>query len=208
MMEVQNMKKSDGGEANFILPETEKALNIIVEEIAFFFSVCRLVLQLVYIAYLLVRAFFLNQFFKITILLLAVCVFELIIMIVNMFGVCRNFAGSSSLKILRRVISFVVALVVCMDIFVLSETIQRWQGISAVLICLGWILAFAGDLFNATVPRYIRMILKSFKKDIEPSALASRSFEKVKEAAGHIAKKKAVKSLRGLRNWLSDIIQP
>lgn len=207
-MEVEYRKDSEANEANFILPETEKALNIIVEEIAFFFSVCRLVLQSVYIAYLLVRAFFLNQFFKITILLLAVCVLELSVMILNMVRDHKVYTGSSSLKIFRRVISFVVALVVCIDIFVLSETIQRWQGISAVLICLGWILAFAGDLFNATVPRYIRIILNSFKKDIEPSALASRSFEKVKEAAGHIAKKKAVKGLRGLRNWFNDIIQP
>ena len=67
-------------------------------------------------------------------------------------------------------------------------------------------MTFIGDLFFATVPRYTRIILNSFKKDIEPTALVSRGLEKAKEAAGHMAKRKAVRSWRNVKSWFSGLI--
>ena len=67
-------------------------------------------------------------------------------------------------------------------------------------------MTFIGDLFFATVPRYTRIILNSFKKDIEQTALVSRGLEKAKEAAGHMAKRKAVRSWRNVKSWFSGLI--
>ncbi|MBQ0039938.1 MAG: hypothetical protein KBS64_05885 [Treponema sp.] len=207
-MEVEYNRNPQTKEENFILPQTEKAINLIIGEFTFFFSLCRFVLQIVYIVYLILRAFYLKRFFWLTIGLLAFCLIQFIFLLINLKREKKiSSKVQAPIRYAKRLCSLGVAAIVGYDIFILEESTQRWQAISAVLICLGWILAFMGDIFSATVPRYARMILNSFKKDIEPTALASRSLEKVKEAAGHMAKRKAVRSWRNIKSWFSDLCQ-
>lgn len=206
-MEVEYSKSVESENANFILPETEKALNLIIGEICFFFSVCRFVLQIVYIAYLVLRIFFMDRFFIFTAVLAGICVVQLFVLMMELVKEKRVGARVNfSFRFAKRIVSLAVAVIVVIDIFVLSDSVKRWQGVSTILICLGWLLSFCGDLFSATVPRYVKMILSSFKQDIEPSALATRSLEKVKKAAGHMAKRKAVRSWRSIKTWFSDLI--
>ncbi|MCQ2240699.1 hypothetical protein [Treponema sp.] len=196
-------------EENFILPQTEKAINQIIDEFSYFFAVCRFVLQVVYIVYLILRFIYLERFQVYTMSLLGVCFIQFIFLLVSL-----KRQKKLSRKIVRpvrfakRLVSLAVAVIMALDIFGAQEVIQRWQAITGVLICLGWILSLAGDVFAATVPRYARMILTSFKKDIDPQALASRSISKVKEAAGNMAKRKAVRSWRNLKSWFNDLIDP
>lgn len=200
--------RKTAAQENFILPQTEKAINTIIGEFTFFFAVCRFVLQVVYIVYLILRAIYLEKYLIYTMVLLGICVIQFVFLLVSLYRQKKlSSAVVVPVRFAKRIVSFAVAGIVALDIFASSETIYRWQGIVAVLICLGWILSFAGDIFSATVPRYAKMILSSFKKDIEPQALASRSLEKVKEAAGHMAKRKAVRSWRNIKSWFSDLCQ-
>lgn len=206
-MEVQYVKNENNREENFILPETEKAINGIIAEIGRTFSLSRVLLQIVYIAYLAMRTFYMERFFAFNVVLLTICILQLLFFFADLNGK-KRISGKVDLpfRIAKRLVSLAVAGIFFMDIFVLSETVQRWQAVSGVLICLGWIMAFIGDLFFATVPRYTRIILNSFKKDIEPTALVSRGLEKAKEAAGHMAKRKAVRSWRNVKSWFSELI--
>ena len=60
-MEVQYVKNENNREENFILPETEKAINGIIAEIGRTFSLSRFFLQIVYIAYLAMRTFYMER---------------------------------------------------------------------------------------------------------------------------------------------------
>ncbi|WP_407398151.1 hypothetical protein [Treponema sp.] len=209
-MEIEYIDKGPSEpEENFILPQTEKAINQIIDEFTYFFSVCRFFLQVVYIVYLILRFIYLERYQVYTMSLLGVCSIQFMFLLVSL----KQQKKLSSrivrpVRFAKRLVSLAVAAIVALDIFGAAETIHRWQAITAVLICLGWILSLAGDVFAATVPRYARMILSSFKKDIDPQALASRSLSKVKEAAGNMAKRKAVRSWRSLKTWFNDLIDP
>lgn len=196
-MEVQYVKNENNREENFILPETEKAINGIIAEIGRTFSLSRFFLQIVYM----------ERLFAFNVVLLTICVLQLLFFFADLNGK-KRISGKVDLpfRIAKRLVSLAVAGIFFADIFILSETVHRWQAVSGVLICLGWIMTFIGDLFFATVPRYTRIILNSFKKDIEPTALVSRGLEKAKEAAGHMAKRKAVRSWRNVKSWFSGLI--
>ncbi|MCI5830813.1 MAG: hypothetical protein UHY90_01415 [Treponema sp.] len=207
-MEIEYIESSaEEDKENFILPETEKAINSIIEEFTRFFSTSRFVLQIVYIAYLVQRLVFLDYNFIFTLCLLGVCVVQFILFIVEIIRhkkLSKKIIGPFVYA--RRLVTLCVLVIVVMDIFGKNDAVYRWQAITAVFLCLGWILSLTGIIFSLTVPRYARMILTSFKKDIEPNALASRSFSKVKKAAGNMAKRKAVRSWRNIKSWFSDLI--
>ena len=46
---------------------------------------------------------------------------------------------------------------------------------------VGFILSVIGDIFNATFPAWIQIVLDSFKSDIEISGRAARSLDQFKE---------------------------
>ncbi len=147
-MEVQYVKNENNREENFILPETEKAINGIIAEIGRTFSLSRVLLQIVYIAYLAMRTFYMERFFAFNVVLLTICILQLLFFFADLNGK-KRISGKVDLpfRIAKRLVSLAVAGIFFMDIFVLSETVQRWQAVSGVLICLGWIMAFIGDLF-------------------------------------------------------------
>lgn len=192
---------------NFILPETEKVINQIIDEFTYFFFVCRFVLQFVYIIYLVLRFIYFDFYNIFTLVLLGICFIQFSFFIINIIKQKKiNVRILKTIGFAKCLVSFSVAFIVAMDIFGHNETIYRWQAITCVLLCLGWILSFTGRIFASTVPRYADMILTSFKKDIDPHSLASRSLTKVKEAAGYMAKRKAVRSWRNIKTWFFDLI--
>ena len=209
-MEIEYVDCGKGQpEENFILPQTEKTINQIIDEFTYFFSVCRFLLQVVYIVYLVLRFIYLDHYKSFTLSLLGVCLIQFVFLLVSVRQQKKISARIvRPVRLAKRLVSFAVAVIVAIDIFGNQEVIHRWQAITGVLICLGWILSIAGGVFAATVPRYARMILTSFKKDIDPQALATRSLCKVKEAAGNIAKRKAVRSWRNIKTWFNDLIDP
>lgn len=209
-MEIEYVDCGKGQtEENFILPQTEKTINQIIDEFTYFFSVCRFLLQVVYIVYLVLRFIYLDHYKSFTLSLLGVCLIQFVFLLVSVRQQKKISARIvRPVRLVKRLVSFAVAVIVALDIFGNQEVIHRWQAITGVLICLGWILSIAGGVFAATVPRYARMILTSFKKDIDPQALATRSLSKVKEAAGNIAKRKAVRSWRNIKTWFNDLIDP
>ncbi|MDO4507195.1 MAG: hypothetical protein Q4B64_09615 [Spirochaetales bacterium] len=196
-------------EENFILPQTEKAINQIIDEFTYFFSICRFLLQVVYIVYLVLRFIYLDRYQIFTLSLLGVCLVQFVFLLISLKQQKKISARIvKPIRFAKRFVSFAIAAIVVLDIFVNQEIVYRWQAVTGVLICLGWILSLAGDVFAATVPRYAKMILTSFKKDIDPQALATRSLSKVKEAAGNMAKRKAVRSWRNIKTWFNDLIDP
>ena len=209
-MEIEYVDCGKGQpEENFILPQTEKTINQIIDEFTYFFSVCRFLLQVVYIVYLVLRFIYLDHYKSFTLSLLGVCLIQFVFLLVSLKQQKKISARIvRPVRLAKRLVSFAVAVIVAIDICGNQEVIHRWQAITGVLICLGWILSIAGGVFAATVPRYARMILTSFKKDIDPQALATRSLSKVKEAAGNIAKRKAVRSWRNIKTWFNDLIDP
>lgn len=200
---------SAGGETrdeNFILPETEKAINAIIGEFQIFFYASRLVLQVVYLVYLGFRIWFRDQLFVPSVVMLAICIVQLFFLLGGIKKRRMNPVFAWTFRISRRIVSLSIAAIIFFDVFIAKDIISRWQGIIAVLICLGWILSLSGDVFEMTVPRYARMILDSFKRDIEISSLASRSFDRVKKAAGKAAREKTREKLRSLKNWFHDVM--
>ena len=62
-MEIEYVDCGKGQpEENFILPQTEKTINQIIDEFTYFFSVCRFLLQVVYIVYLVLRFIYLDHY--------------------------------------------------------------------------------------------------------------------------------------------------
>ena len=209
-MEIEYVDSGmEQSEENFILPQTEKAINQIIDEFTYFFSICRFLLHVVYIVYLVLRFIYLDHYQIFTLCLLGVCLVQFGFLLISLKQQKKISARIvKPIRLAKRFVSFPVAAIVVLDIFVNQEVVYRWQAVTGVLICLGWILSLAGDVFAATVPRYAKMILTSFKKDIDPQALATRSFSKVKKAAGNMAKRKAVRSWRNIKTWFNDLIDP
>lgn len=170
-------------EENFILPETERAINSIIAECSRFFGAARIAAAVLCLAYMVSRAFLFPSRIWLDVLLCALCLSQCVFLALEAKGRIAPGRSALVLRVAKRLASFAMLLVVLHDLFAFPERVGFWQVALCILMGAGWIVLLLGDIFELTVPRYSRMILLSFKKDIEPRALISRGMNEAKSAA-------------------------
>lgn len=169
-------------EENFILPETERTINSIIADCARFFGAARIAAAGVCLAYLVSRAFLFPSRLWLDVSLCALYLSQCVFLVLEAKGFFAPRNSALVLRVAKRLASFAMLFIVLHDVFAFPERVEFWQVALCILMGAGWVVLLLGDIFELTVPRYSRMIVSSFKKDIEPRALILRGMNEAKEA--------------------------
>lgn len=167
---------------NFVLPETEKSLNLIISKIKRSFDISFLCFSGLYAAYTVFRIIFMKEYFVLNIILCAVAWGIFIINALEFFKKIRfNHTLHLVFSILKRVICIFIFIISFINLFSSSDKILPYKILFTMFCGVGLIISVIGDIFSATIPVWTQTILTSFKSDIEISGLAERSFDHLKE---------------------------
>ena len=166
---------------NFVLPETEKSLNLIISKIKRSFDISFLCFSGLYAAYTVFRIIFMKEYFVLNIILCAVAWGIFIINALEFFKKIRfNHTLHFVFSILKRVICIFIFIISFINLFSSSDKILPYKILFTMFCGVGLIISVIGDIFSATIPVWTQTILTSFKSDIELSGLAERSFDHLK----------------------------
>ncbi len=167
---------------NFVLPETEKSLNLIISKIKLFFEIISLCFTGFYAAYTVFRIFFMPDYL-IPNIMLSVISWTIFTLTLLEFLKKIHFRHTVHLvfEICKRTVCVIIFILVFISLFSARNEILPYKILFAMFCGAGIILSFIGDIFNATVPAWTQTVLDSFKSDIEISGLAERSLDQLKE---------------------------
>lgn len=167
---------------NFVLPETEKALSLIIKKIKCFFDICSVCFSGFYAICTLLSVFFVDKWLIPKIILSAITCIIFIISLLEFFKkntfnrLIHLFFGS-----IKRIISILIFILVFINTFSSFDDFLPYKVLFTLFCGVGLIISLVGDIFNVTFPVWTKTVLDSFKTDIELSGLAARSIEQFKE---------------------------
>lgn len=167
---------------NFILPETEKSLNLIISKIQRFFEIVSVVFSVFYAAYTVCRIIFLEKYLVLNIVLSVIAWGIVVINFLEFFKKIQ-FAQKLHLviEIIKRTVIVLIFVLTFISLFSAYNELLPYRVLVTMLCGVGIIISIIGDVFNATIPAWTQIVLDSFKSDIEISGLAERSFDQLKE---------------------------
>lgn len=167
---------------NFVLPETEKSLNMIIAKITRFFDISSVCISGFYAAYTIFRIFFMPNFFILNLILSVVSWAIFVLVLLEFFKKIHfNHIFHLIFEITRRVIISLIFVIVFISLFSSFNELLPYKVLFTMFCGVGLIISIMGDIFNATIPAWTKTVLDSFKSDIELSGLAERSLDQLKE---------------------------
>lgn len=167
---------------NFVLPKTEKSINLIIEKITRFFDISYICFAGLYGAYTIFRIFFMNHYFVLNVILATVsCTIFALALIEFLKKITLKRIVHIVFEILKRLLCLTVFVLSFKSLFSVNNELLPYNVLFTLFCGLGAIISIFGDIFRATIPAWSQIILDSFKSDIELSGLAARSFEQLKE---------------------------
>ncbi|MCQ2610596.1 MAG: hypothetical protein MJ169_02505 [Treponema sp.] len=185
-------------EPNFILPKTEYTVKKIISSVSSFFERTEIAFSGIYIVYTVLRVLFMEKFFLLNCVLLAIAVTTFAMEIFRkIFNWSKYNVFNKCLLVVRRVVCLFITVIVFLSLFDSTKILHAYEVIFAVIGALCFIMCILGDVFNATIPVWADEVLDSFKKDIEVKGLVSRSINQIKVAADQdeVFTKKAVQTV-------------
>ena len=175
---------------NFILPETEKALNIIIAKISLFFNISILCFYVFYAAYSLLRIFFMKEYFVPNIILSVISCCILALSLLEFFNKVKfNRNIHLFFEVLKRLVPLFIFILAFISLFSSYDKLLPYKVLATMFCGLGLILSALNDIFKVTIPVWTKEILESFKADIEILGLAKRSLNQLKEEVKATLKK-------------------
>ena len=166
---------------NFVLPETEKALNLIISKIKRSFEVSSLCFSGFYAVYTVFRMIF-KPNYLIPNIILSVVSWAIFVMTLVEFIRKIHFKRALHLTFgfIRRAVCIFIFLLVFISLFSSYNEMLPYKVLITMFCGVGLIISIIGDIFNATIPVWIQLVLNAFKADIEISGLAERSLDQLK----------------------------
>ena len=167
---------------NFVLPETEKSLNLIIDKIKRFFDISSLCFTGFYALYTIFRIILLSKYLIPNIVLSVISWTIFTITILEFFNKIHfNKTVHLIFEILKRITCIFIFVLVFISLFASFNELLPYKILFVMFCGVGVILSVIGDIFNATFPAWTQIVLDSFKSDIEISGLAARSLDQFKE---------------------------
>lgn len=167
---------------NFVLPETEKSLNLIISKISRFFDISSVCFSGYYAVYTIFRFIFIPQYLFLNVCLAVISWSIFLIALLEFIKKIRfNHTIHLIFEILKRIVCLLIFVLIFISLFTSMNEMLPYKVLFTMFSGIGIIISIAGDIFNATIPKWTQTVLNSFKSDIEISGLTERSLDQFKE---------------------------